>query len=180
MALQNSLTLPASTVALKGLNSWPMIFLSSCIARFLLLSERNALTHCGGGRHNSSVIPSVARDLSCGPKGPSACGLGMTARALLEAADDGHARHVLARRAAEIVGHGDLGVLELAGAGAALELQVHLVEHPEARGADRMAEAFQAAVDLAGNLAVRIVEAVEHVLPAVAGLGDVQVFHGDE
>src|SRR5262249_26753550 len=100
MALQNSLTLPASTVALKGLTSWPMIFLSSCIARFLL-RERKTLSPTGQPER------------------------GWRFRRLLEAADDGHARHVLARRAAEIVGHGDLGVLELAGAGAALELQVH-------------------------------------------------------
>src|SRR5436190_17116350 len=101
-------------------------------------------------------------------------------RGLLVAADDGDAGHVLARRAAEVVGHADARVFELAGAGAALELQVHLVEHAQARGADRMAEALQAAVDLAGDLAVGVVEAVEHVLPALAGLGDVPVFHGQQ
>src|SRR5262245_33634327 len=95
-------------------------------------------------------------------------------RRLLEAADDGDARDVLARRAAEIVRHADLRVLELAGAGAALELQVHLVEHAQARGADRMAEALQAAVDLAGDRAIGVVEAVEHVFPALTGLRDVQ------
>ena len=43
-----------------------------------------------------------------------------------------------------------------------------------------MAEALEAAVDLAGDLAVGVVEAVEHVLPALAGLGDVQVLHGHQ
>src|SRR5260370_16042292 len=99
---------------------------------------------------------------------------------LLVAADDGHAGHVLARRAAQVVGHADARVLQLAGAGAALELQVHLVEHAQTRGADRMAEAFQAAVDLAGDLAVGVVEAVQDVFPALAGLGDGQSFHGYE
>jgi len=51
------------------------------------------------------------------------------------------------------VRHADLRVLELAGAGTALQLQVHLVEHAQARRADRMTEALQAAVDLAGDLA---------------------------
>src|SRR5580698_845138 len=83
--------------------------------------------------------------------------------ALLVAADDGHAGHVLARGAAQIVGHADARVLQLTGAGAALELQVHLVQHAQARGADRMAEAFQPAVDLAGDLAVGVVEAVQNV-----------------
>src|SRR6266581_4895670 len=68
---------------------------------------------------------------------------------LLVAADDGHARDVLARCAAEIVRHADARALELARPRLALDLQVHLVEHAQARGADRMAEAFQAAVDLA-------------------------------
>src|SRR6187200_3746089 len=31
MALQNSFTLPASTVVVKALNSWPITFLSSCM-----------------------------------------------------------------------------------------------------------------------------------------------------
>ena len=43
-----------------------------------------------------------------------------------------------------------------------------------------MAEALEAAVDLAGDRAIGVVEAVEHVLPALAGLGDVQVLHGHE
>src|SRR5688572_3121140 len=43
-----------------------------------------------------------------------------------------------------------------------------------------MTEALETAVDLAGDLAVGVVEAVEHVAPALAGLGDVQVFHGHE
>src|SRR5262249_7203051 len=87
---------------------------------------------------------------------------------LLEAADDGDARQFLARRAAEIVGHADPGILELARAGPTLELQVHLVQHAQARGADRMAETLQPAVDLARDLAVGVVEAVEHVFPALA------------
>src|SRR5450755_402465 len=154
MALQKSFTLPASTVVLKASNSWPMTFLSSCM--FPPLSH--ALSSRGRSPRDDTV----------------------RVQALLVAADDGHAGHVLARGAAQIVGHADARVLQLTRAGAALELQVHLVEHAQARGADRMAEAFQPTVDLAGDLAVGIVEAVEHVFPALAGFGDVQVFHGDE
>src|SRR6188474_3036729 len=104
-------------------------------------------------------LPRLTGEGTGGGRRPTCVGL------LLEAADDGHARHVLARRAAEVVGHADARVLELAGAGAALELQVHLVEHAQARRADRMAEALQAAVDLAGDLAVGVVEAVEDIFP---------------
>src|SRR6266853_774350 len=159
MALQKSFTLPASTVVLKGLNSWPITFLSSCIV-FPPLSH--ALSSLGLRPRDDNVVVFDS----------------VRVRALLVAADDGHAGHVLARRAAQIVGHADARILQLAGAGAALELQVHLVEHAQAGGADRMAEAFQPAVDLAGDLAVGVVEAVEHVLPALAGFGDVEVFHG--
>src|SRR5690242_4590731 len=151
MALQNSFSLPASATEVKALNSWPICFLSICTASSPM---KNPLSD--ERREGRSIDE------------------------LFVAADDGDARHVLARRAAEIVGHADLRVLELARAGPALELQVHLVEHAQARGTDRMAEALEAAVDLAGDLAVGIVEAVEHVLPALAGLRDVQVFHGHE
>jgi hypothetical protein len=67
----------------------------------------------------------------------------------------------------------------LTGSRAAEQLQIVLVDHPDAGSADRMAEALEAAVDLAGQGAVSIEEAVEHVFPAFAGFGDVQVLHGD-
>src|SRR5579862_8052506 len=79
-------------------------------------------------------------------------------------ADDGDGADVHRGRAAQIVRHADPGRFELARAGAALKLQVHLVEHAQARGADGMTEAFQAAVDLARQLAVGVVEAVHDVL----------------
>ena len=68
----------------------------------------------------------------------------------------------------------------LAGAGATLQLQIHLVDHADARSADRMAEALQAAVDLAGDLAVAVVEAVEHVLHGAALGRDVEVLQRHE
>src|SRR5215212_8519649 len=151
MALQNSRILPASTVVVKALNLWPISFLSSCIALAPSLNEKP-------------------------PPRPHGRREGCPFRVLFVAADDGDARDVLARRAAEIVGHADARILELARPRLALQLQVHLVEHAQARSADRMAEALQPAVDLAGDLAVGVVEAVEHVFPALAGLGDVQVF----
>src|SRR3546814_12933892 len=54
---------------------------------------------------------------------------------------------------------------------------VILVDHPQSRRADRVAEAFQPAVDLAWDGAVGVVKAVEHVAPAFAFLGDVQILH---
>src|SRR5215475_45244 len=94
--------------------------------------------------------------------------------------DDGDGRDIHMREAAEIVSEAEDRLrLPLALAGAALHLQIALVEHAQARGADGMAEAFEAAIDLARHLAVGIVEAVQDVLPALALAGDVQVFHGD-
>src|SRR5256714_10697263 len=84
-------------------------------------------------------------------------------------ADDGDGADVALGEAAEIVGEAEHGLLlPLALAGAALHLQVHFVDHAQARSADRVAEALEAAVDLAGHLAVRVVEAVEHVLDGAA------------
>src|SRR5260370_22150139 len=87
---------------------------------------------------------------------------------LLVAADDGDAGHVLARRAAQIVGHADARILELAGAGAALELHVPLVEHSQARGAHRMGAALYPAVDLAWDLSVGLGEADPVLPPALS------------
>ena len=48
-------------------------------------------------------------------------------------------------------------------AGAAEKLKVVLVDHPKPGGADRVAEAFQPAVDLAGDRAVGVELPVKHV-----------------
>src|SRR3979490_2602643 len=91
-------------------------------------------------------------------------------------AHDGDGANVALRKAAEVVGEAEARlVLALALAGAALHLQVHFIDHPEARGADGMTEALQAAVDLTGYLAVGVVEAVEHVLDGAALGRDVQI-----
>src|SRR5258705_3951029 len=71
-------------------------------------------------------------------------------------------------------------VLALALAGAAVHLQVHLIDHAQAGSADRMAETFQAAVDLAGDLPVRIVKSVEHILDGAALGRGMPILHGDE
>ena len=65
----------------------------------------------------------------------------------------------------------------LALAGAPEQLQIDLVGHAQAGGADRMAEALQAAVDLAGNGAVAVVSAVEHVVRRPADVGEAQILH---
>src|SRR5689334_11738675 len=71
-------------------------------------------------------------------------------------ADDGDRTDVLRRLAAEVVGQAHGGLAQLARTRPALQLQVHLVEHADAAGADRVAEALEATVDLAGDLAVGI------------------------
>src|SRR5690606_33253646 len=90
-------------------------------------------------------------------------------------ADDRDRADILVRHAAEVMRQRKRRRrAALAFAGAAEQLQVVLVDHAQPRRADRMAEAFEAAVDLAGDLAVGIEEAVEHVLPAFAFGADVE------
>src|SRR3546814_16125038 len=85
---------------------------------------------------------------------------------------------MLVRHPAEIVAEREhRAVLSLPLAGAAQYLEVILVDHPQSRRADRVAEAFQPAADLAWAGAVGVVNAVEHVAPAFAFLGDVQLLH---
>src|SRR3954463_5939342 len=100
MALQNSRILPASTVAVNGLNVWPISFLSSSMAN---PSRTDA---------KKKPLPDCAESER-----------GLRRWRLLVAADDGHAGNVLARRAAQIVRHADARVLELTGTGLALDLQ---------------------------------------------------------
>ncbi len=84
-------------------------------------------------------------------------------------------------KATEIVRKPDRGRLPaLTVAGAALHLQIKLIDHAQAGSPDRMAKAFEAAVDLAGEGSVSIVEAVKHVIYRRALLRDVQILHGDE
>src|SRR5262249_13445277 len=80
------------------------------------------------------------------PSGSSDWGLGRVF------ADDRDSRNIGLREATEVVRQAEEGVLlALALAGTALHLQVHLIDHAQARGADRMAKAFEATVDLAGD-----------------------------
>src|SRR5260370_40761059 len=100
MALQKSFTLPASTVVLKGLNSWPITFLSSCIVFPPMMFEHDPsgpsghLPSFAGEERRAHAFPRL--------RGKVARSAG---RGLLVAADEGDPRHVLARRAAPILGH---------------------------------------------------------------------------
>src|SRR5690606_26952676 len=92
--------------------------------------------------------------------------------------DDRYRADVEMRQAAEIVGQAERRrLLPLALAGTALHLQIELVEHAQAGGTDRMAEAFQPAVDLAGQAAVAVVETVHDVAPRLTLAGDEKVLH---
>src|SRR3546814_14800691 len=61
--------------------------------------------------------------------------------------------------------------------GTAEELEVIFIDHPDSRRADRMAETFEPTVDLAGDRAVGVEEAVEDVAPPLPFLRDVQLLH---
>src|SRR3546814_1098157 len=67
---------------------------------------------------------------------------------LVEAAEDRDRRDAVERRAAEIVRQPEIDLRELPIAGAAAKLVIDLIGHAQARGAHRMAEAFEPAVGL--------------------------------
>lgn len=60
------------------------------------------------------------------------------------------------------------------------ELKIHLVDHAKPRSADGMAETFESTVDLAGDRAVMVVEAVQDIAGGLAARGDAEIFHRDE
>src|SRR5688572_17742128 len=95
--------------------------------------------------------------------------------------DDADERDALARRAAEVMGEGQLAAAadagDLALAGLAAQLQPALEQHAQAGGADRMAERLQPAVGIHGQLAVEVVGAGQHFLPGGAARGEAEVFH---
>ena len=78
------------------------------------------------------------------------------------------------------MGQSKSGIFNLSFTGQAVKLQIHLVQHSEARSTNGMAEAFQAAVDLAGYIAVMVEYPVHHIAPGPAALGDMQIFHGNQ
>src|SRR3546814_15486002 len=59
----------------------------------------------------------------------------------------------------------------------AQELQVIFVDHVDARCADRVAETFEAAVDLARVFPVGVEPAVENILPALAFARNGKILH---
>src|SRR5262249_47108468 len=93
-------------------------------------------------------------------------------------ANDGNGGDVALREAPKIVGQTETRLLRaLAFAGAALHLQVHLIDHAQTRGANWVAKTLEAAIDLAGDFAIRVVEPVEHIFDGAAFRGDVQILH---
>ena len=73
------------------------------------------------------------------------------------------------REATQVVGHAEHWVLlPLPLISTAVHLQVHLIDHAQARGPDGMAKALQATIDLAGHLAIGVIEAVHDVLDRAA------------
>src|SRR5262249_23239535 len=87
-------------------------------------------------------------------------------------AEDGDRAHERARLPAEVVRERlRPPVLHLALTSFAAQLEPRLEDHPQARRADRMAEALQPAVGVHRQVAVEVEAPVEHVLPRLAALG---------
>src|SRR5688500_636667 len=99
-------------------------------------------------------------------------------------ADHADERHALARRAAQIVSERELAPARNAGdlplARLAAQLEPALEQHPEPRGAYRMAERLEPAVGVHGQLALEVEGAREHLLPSGAAGGEAQIFHQHE
>ena len=70
------------------------------------------------------------------------------------APDDGYGTNVLVRVAAEVVRQPAVDLPQLAFTGAAVDLQVDLVHHAQARSANRVTETLESAVGLARQGAV--------------------------
>src|SRR5215813_2368040 len=96
-------------------------------------------------------------------------------------ADDADERDALARRAAEVMGEGQLPAAAHAGdlalARLAAQLQPALEQHAQPRGADGMAERLEPAVGVHGQLAVEVERPGQHVLPGGAAAGEPEVLH---
>src|SRR3989454_10001660 len=99
-------------------------------------------------------------------------------------ADHAHERDALARRAAEVVGEGELAPARDAGdlplARFAAQLQPALEQHAQPRGADRMTERLEAAVGIDGQLALEVEGAGEDFLPPGAARREAEVLHEDQ
>src|SRR6202034_877685 len=89
----------------------------------------------------------------------------------LEPAEDRNGAEAVGRRAAEIVRQPEIDFAPLTLTGAAEQLIVNFVRHAQAGSADRMSEALQPAVDLAGQLATAVVFAVENIERRAALVG---------
>src|SRR3546814_8521978 len=94
---------------------------------------------------------------------------------LVEAAEDRDRRDAVERRAAEIVRQPEIDLRELPIAGAAAKLVIDLIGHAQARGAHRMAEAFEPAVGLARDSAAEIIFAVENVKSRAARIRQARI-----
>src|SRR6187402_1636153 len=92
----------------------------------------------------------------------------MSAFFLRRLADDGDEAHATTGRAAQVVGEAELGVVDLTRASLAAELEPHLVHHPQARSADGVAEALEAAVRVDRLRALEVEAAIHDVLPCLA------------
>ena len=77
--------------------------------------------------------------------------------------DNRDAADVLEWEPAKIMRQAKFRVIKLALVCPAMQLKIHFIEHPQARCADGMAEAFKAAVNLAGDFTIAIIKSVHTV-----------------
>ena len=68
----------------------------------------------------------------------------------------------------QIMGEPYLRVFYLPGVSLALKLLIHLVHHPQSRGPDRMTEALQSAIGLAGHLTIEVIKARHDIFLSAA------------
>src|SRR5262245_21949846 len=103
-----------------------------------------------------------------------------SARQSLEPSQDGNAADILGGSAAEVMGQPQSGTAQLSRACATQQLQVDFIQHAQTRGADGVAEALEAAVDLTGNLSLGIEESIEDVAPRLSVCRYAQILHRDQ
>src|SRR5690606_23297170 len=79
-------------------------------------------------------------------------------------AENGNSRDAEIGHPAQVMRQANARIGQLPLAGSPLQLVIDLIGHAQARGCNRMAEAFEPAVDLAGQAAIPVEKAIEDVM----------------
>src|SRR5579863_5253094 len=95
----------------------------------------------------------AARKISCSSEKIRRASMALVASLQAQDRDGGHTQ---IRDTPQVVRQSETDILQLTLARPAEQLVINLIHHAQARGADRMTEAFESAIDLAGDLAAAI------------------------